>query len=100
MIAAPGHTSAGEEEPPRTRGGWLGLGGQRSAMAPGKAPATPWPGRAQRTPNTPSGRRRRRQHRRGHVAQQVAVALDVGPQARVLALLLVEAHAQPIALIH
>ena len=40
--------------------------------------------------NASRGRRRRRQHRRRHVAQQVAVALDVGPQARVLALLLVE----------
>ena len=53
------------------------------------------------TPSDASrGRRRRRQHRRGHVPQQVAVALDVGPQARVLALLLVEPHAQPIALIN
>ena len=57
---------------------------------------------AMQTPqrNASRGRRRRRQHRRGHVAQQVAVAPDVHAQARVLAFLLVEAHAQAVALVH
>ena len=60
------------------------------------------PGRAQRcvTPrNASRGRRRRRQHRLGNIPQQVAVALDVGPQAGILSLLFIKPHPQSIALV-
>ena len=60
------------------------------------------PGRAQRcvTPrNASRGRRRRRQHRLGNIPQQVAVALDVGPEAGILPFLFIKPHAQSIALV-